>query len=64
MHSINKLLTVVIITLGLSISASISSPISIDNYDEEIKLVMERYDYTFILKMVPLMLMISHSTPV
>ena len=50
MHSINKLLTVVIITLGLSISASISSPISIDNYDEEIKLVMERYDYTFILE--------------
>ena len=50
MHPINKLLTVVIITLGLSISASISSPISIDNYDEEIKLVMERYDYTFTLE--------------
>ena len=50
MHSINKLLTVVIITLVLSISASISSPISIDSYDEEIKIVMERYDYTFTLE--------------
>ena len=53
MHSINKLLTVVIIILGLSISASISSPISIDSYDEEIKIEMRGdpdWTYTFTLE--------------
>jgi len=54
MNRINKFLLVFLITLSLSISASLTSStttsnnISNDSFDEEIKIIMMKYNYTFI----------------